>query len=87
MRCAIGEMHVHMIHAAACKELGEVEGIARSLFCLGRRPIFAVVLLDEIARPFAGRFSRCARGSLKSPAAARNELARVTWRYIRGANW
>ena len=56
MRGAICEMHVHMIHAAACKELGEVQGIARALFCLGPGPIFAVVLLDEITRPFAGSF-------------------------------
>ena len=56
MRCPICEMHMHMIHAAAGKELGKVQGIARALFCLGRRPVFTLVLLDEIARPFAGSF-------------------------------
>ena len=63
MRCTICEMHVHMIHAAAGKELGKVQGIARALFCLGHRPVSALVLLDEIARPFAGSF----RVPLKDP--------------------
>ncbi len=58
MRGAICEMHVHMIHAAAVKELGKVQGISRSLFCLGLQSIFPVVLLDEITRPFAAQFSR-----------------------------
>ena len=87
MRGTICEMHVHMIHAAAIKELGKVQGIARALFCLGPRPILPVVLLDEITRPFAGSFRVRARGSLKSPAAARSEWARVTWRCIHGASW
>jgi hypothetical protein len=47
-------MYVHMIDAAAIKELGKVQGIAGALFCLGLEPIFAVVLLNEITRPFAG---------------------------------
>ena len=86
MRCTICEMHVHMIHAAAGKELGKVQGIARALFSLGHRPVSAVVLLDEVAAAICGLFSPSAQGSLKSPAAARNELVRVTWRCIRGAN-
>ncbi len=56
MRCTICEMHVDMIRAAAGKELGKVQGIACALFCLGHRPVSGLVVLDEIARPFAGSF-------------------------------
>jgi hypothetical protein len=52
---------MHMIRAASGKELGEVQGIARALFCLGPGPIFAVVLLNEITRPSSGSF----RGALE----------------------
>ena len=57
MRCTICEMHVHVIHAAAGKKLRKVQGIACALFCLGHRPVSALVPLDEILRPFAGSFS------------------------------
>ena len=63
MRCTICEMHVHMIHAAAGKEPGKVQGIARALFSLGYRALSALVLLDEVARPFVGSF----RVPLKDP--------------------
>ena len=54
MCAAIGEMHVDMIRAASGKETGEVQGIARAQFCFGPGPVFAVVSLNEIARPFSG---------------------------------
>ena len=54
MRCAIGEMNVHMIHLVTREEVCEIEGIARALLCLDARPVFALVLLDQIARPSAG---------------------------------
>jgi hypothetical protein len=53
MRCPIREMHMHMIHAAPRKEVGEIQRIARALLCLGVRPVFALMLLDQIPRPFA----------------------------------
>ena len=56
MRRTIGEVHVHMMHVCARKEICEVECIARSQFCLCPGPIFVVVLLDQITRPFAGGF-------------------------------
>ena len=57
VRGTICEMHVHVIHAAAIKKLREVEGVARPQFCLCPGTIFAVVLLDELTRPFAASFS------------------------------
>jgi hypothetical protein len=47
---------MYMIHATSGKELGKIQGIARALFCLSRRPVSALVLLNEITRPFAGSF-------------------------------
>ena len=38
------------------QRLGEVQRVARALLCLGVGSILAVVLLDEITRPFAGIF-------------------------------
>ena len=63
MRGAICEMHMHVIDAAAIKELGKVQGISCSQFCLGPWPILRVMLLDEITRPFAGRFRMALEGS------------------------
>ena len=47
---------MHMIHAASRKKVGEIQGIARALFSLNAGPVFVLVLLDQITRPFAASF-------------------------------
>jgi hypothetical protein len=56
VRRPICEMHVHMIHAVAGKEIGQIQGIACALFCLGTGPVFALVLIDQVAWLFAASF-------------------------------
>jgi hypothetical protein len=48
---------MNMIDPAALEMVGKVKGVARALFCLHARAIFLVVLLNQVARPFAVCFS------------------------------
>ena len=58
VRCAIGEMDVHMVNAVACEKICEIESVARAQLCLRARAVFLFVLTNKVARPFAAR-PRC----------------------------
>ena len=46
MRCAIGEVDMHMIDLVAREEICEIKGIACTQRGLDSRPVFALVLLN-----------------------------------------
>ena len=54
VRCAIGEMHVYMLDIISPEEVCEIKRIARAQLCFRARAISLLMLLDKIARPFAG---------------------------------
>src|SRR4030095_780413 len=54
MRRAVGEVNVDMIDTVAREELCEVKGIASALPCFDALAVFPLVLIDVLARPFAG---------------------------------
>ena len=56
-------MNVHVIDRISRKEICEIESIARSLLCLNVRPVFALMLLDEMTRPSTSYFRLLFRDS------------------------
>ena len=56
VRCAVSKMNVKMIDATAREKLGEVKGIARSLFGLHVPAVFLLVPINKLSWPCPSRF-------------------------------
>src|SRR5262249_14169641 len=56
VRRAVREMNVHMIDIVTREKICEVKSVACALLRLDTGSVFALVPLDQIARPFAGKF-------------------------------
>ena len=52
VRCTVGEMDVNVIHAAARKEIREVEGVSCALLRLSAPTVLLIVLRNQFLRPF-----------------------------------